>query len=63
MANWIDWAIFIAEIIIEILKKLPKMGYAAARSLAFGTVASRYGLDIDELETHCGDKVDKHFGK
>ena len=63
MATWKDWIIYIAEIIIEIIIKIPKMGYAAARSLAFGTVADRHGIDKDELEAHCGEKVDAHFDK
>ena len=63
MASWIDWAIFVVEIIIIIIKKLPKMGYEAARALAFGTVAERHGLTLDDLEAHCGGKIDAHFGK
>lgn len=61
MATWIAWVIFIAEIIIEIITNIPKLGYEAARSMAFGIVADRHGLDVGELESHCGSAVDDHF--
>ena len=61
--SWIDWAIFVAELIKFIVIHLPKMGYEAARSLAFETVSTRHGIDIGELEANCGSTIDEHFGK
>ena len=61
MADWKDWLLFVLEIIKIIIIKLPKMGYAAARSLAFDTVADKHGLDVGELEARCGAKVDNYF--